>query len=85
MGIMHTVLFVSTQASANPEKASSAVSTLLLSNAIGIIMGVACLSATMKEVLERSLEVKLRDLGLDAVTRIDVRLLSASFAVYLMN
>jgi galactitol-specific phosphotransferase system IIC component len=72
MGIMHTVLFVSTQASADPHQASAAVSTLLLSNAIGIIIGVACLSAAMKEVLQRSLEAKLLGLGLDAATRLEV-------------
>ncbi|KAI3327256.1 MFS general substrate transporter [Xylariaceae sp. AK1471] len=72
MGIMHTVLFVSTQASADPHQISAAVSTLLLSNAIGIIIGVACLSAAMKEVLQRSLEVKLRSLGLDSATRLDI-------------
>jgi hypothetical protein len=79
MGIAHTVLFVSTQASALPEQVSGAVSTLLLSSAIGIIIGVACLSAIMKEVLRRSLEARLLDLGLDAATRLDVRSHPATF------
>ncbi|KAJ2986517.1 hypothetical protein NUW58_g4989 [Xylaria curta] len=85
MGIGHSVLFVSTQASADPDHASAAVSTLLLSNAIGIIVGVACLSATMKEVLQRSLEAKLRDLGLDVATRLDIISKAASSVEYTYN
>jgi len=75
MGTAHSVLFVSTQASADPDQASAAVSTLLLSGTVGMIIGIACLSAAMKEMLRRSLEAKLRSLGLDAATRLDVRFL----------
>lgn len=75
MGTAYSVLFVSTQASAEPGQASAAVSTLLLSSAMGIIIGIACLSAAMKEMLRKSLEAKLGSLGLDAATRLDVRFL----------
>jgi hypothetical protein len=75
MGITHSVLFVATQASIDPELVSAAVSTLFLSGAIGVILGVACASAIMKEVLQRSLETRLRGLGLDAATRLDVSFL----------
>ncbi|OCK86845.1 MFS general substrate transporter [Cenococcum geophilum 1.58] len=82
MGTAHSVLFVSTQASVDPDQASAAVSTLLLSNAVGIIIGVACLSAAMKEMLRRSLEAKLRSLGLDAATRLDIMSKAVSSVEY---
>lgn len=72
MGMAYSVLFVATQASADPEHVSAAVSTLFLSNAIGVIVGVASTSATVKVVLRKSLDKKLFRLGLDAATRKEV-------------
>lgn len=72
----YSVLFVTTQASADPDHVSAAVSTLFLSNSIDVIIGVASTSATVKVVLQRSLEVKLYRLGLDAATRRKVRTLA---------
>ncbi|KAF5005271.1 hypothetical protein FDECE_8257 [Fusarium decemcellulare] len=69
MGMAYSVLFVATQASAEPDQVSAAVSTLFLSNSIGVIIGVASTSATVKIVLQKSLEAKLYRLGLDAATR----------------
>ncbi|KAG5659510.1 hypothetical protein KAF25_002069 [Fusarium avenaceum] len=72
MGMAYSVLFVATQASADPEHVSAAVSTLFLSNAIGVIVGVASTSATVKVVLRKSLDKKLFRLGLDAATRKEI-------------
>jgi hypothetical protein len=68
----YSALFVATQASADPQHASAAVSTLFLSNAIGVIVGIASISSTIKMVLRRSLDEKLLRLGLDVATRKEV-------------
>ncbi|CAJ0546540.1 Ff.00g011670.m01.CDS01 [Fusarium sp. VM40] len=72
LGMTYSALFVATQASADPEHASAAVSTLFLSNAIGVIVGIASISSAIKMVLRRSLDEKLFRLGLDAATRKEI-------------
>lgn len=73
MGLAYSVLFVTIQAAVNPAYVAAAVSTLFLCNTMGSVIGVACASATMQEMLQRSLEAKLRSLGFDRATTLDVR------------
>lgn len=64
------LLFVTVQAAVDPVHVATAVSTLFLCNTVGSIVGVTSAGAVMQEVLRRSLEVRLRSLGLRGAARL---------------
>ena len=71
-GIAQSALFISLQAAIDPAHTAVATSALYLSSTVGMIMGLAGVSATMQETLRRGLDRRLIDLGFGNRKRADV-------------
>ncbi|KAI1497231.1 major facilitator superfamily domain-containing protein [Biscogniauxia marginata] len=66
-GISATAVFISLQASINPEDKAVAASGLYLASPIGSIVGMAASNAVMSTVLPSHLRARLLDLGIDSI------------------
>ncbi|KAF2805302.1 major facilitator superfamily transporter [Mytilinidion resinicola] len=68
-GLAQSALFISLQAAIDPAHTAVATSALYLTGTIGMIMGLAGVSATMQETLRRGLDRRLLSLGFGHIKR----------------
>ena len=72
-GIAQTAVFTSIQASIDKRQRAPALAGMYLMLQLGLIVGLAAVSATVMETVRWRLDVLLGGLGLDASTRYEVR------------
>lgn len=70
----NTAVFVGINAIVEPAHKAAVISGLFLSTAIGMITGIAATSAMMLEVMQKSLNEKLVNMGLGPAERLEVSL-----------
>ncbi|KAK6219245.1 hypothetical protein LQW54_002233, partial [Pestalotiopsis sp. IQ-011] len=71
-GMGNTAVFVGINAIVEPAHKAAVVSGLFLSTAIGMITGIAATSAIMLEVMQKSLNEKLANMGFGPPERLDI-------------
>jgi predicted MFS family arabinose efflux permease len=69
MGVVQSAVFISVQASVHPANKAAATSGMWLSTSIGMILGLACISAVVTETMKWDLNAALRASGLDEIAR----------------
>lgn len=72
-GIAQTAVFTSIQASIDKKQRAPALAGMYLMLQLGLIIGLAAVSATVMETVRWKLDILLGGLGLDASTRYEVR------------
>lgn len=80
-GIAQSAVFISLQAAIHPQHKAAAASGLFLTWPVGMTLGLAAVSATMLDVLRKTLDARLIQLGIAAAERDVVRLTSRPAAV----
>ncbi|KAF7542386.1 hypothetical protein G7Z17_g11613 [Cylindrodendrum hubeiense] len=71
-GLVQSAVFISVQASLSPSHKVAATYWIFLTIQVGMIMGLACVSAVVTETMKWRLSTLLGNLGIDAVARHEI-------------
>jgi len=74
-GIANSTLFISIQAALDPQYTATAASTLYLASSIGMLGGMAGVSAVLRQSLRVNLDARLSEMGFGDAKKVKVRLL----------
>lgn len=71
-GVAQSAIFISIQAAVDPSLAAVATAALFLSTSVGMVAGMAGVSAAMQAMLRRGLDNRLDSLGFSGVRKAEV-------------
>lgn len=69
MGMVQSAVFISVQAAVNPANKAAATSGMWLSTSVGMILGLACISAVVTETMKWDLDAALQASGMGEAAR----------------
>lgn len=69
MGVVQSTVFISVQAAVNPANKAAATSGMYLSSSVGMILGLACVSAVVTETMKWDLNAALLASGVEEAVR----------------
>lgn len=84
-GIASSTLFISIQAALDPSFTAIAASTLYLASSVGMLSGMATVSAVLQQCLRTNLDEGLSHFGITGPEKLNVRLTTSRFYRYILT